>query len=111
MVKKRNPPPNAEESAELRNHVFGPADGLAIAKAFTESLKIISETCTYCRTKPQLDKPFVWAFVSMVTPKNRLSRKASYIVQLKDLAGGRSVTVNVGDEEGGDKVSNNFCNF
>jgi hypothetical protein len=108
---KKNPPKKAEESEELRNHVFGPGEGLAIAKSFAASLRVISDPCGACKRKPTPEIPFEWALVSAVTPKNRLSRKAAFIVQLKDLAGGRSVSVNVGDEEGGDKVSNNFCHF
>jgi hypothetical protein len=110
--KKRVVKPAKGPGPELANHVFGPEEGAAIAKAFAASLQVMTETCTMCGTKAEPEKPFVWALVAVVTPKNAINPGAVYVVQLKDLKGGQNVTLDLGDDSlGKDRVRNYFSSL
>lgn len=98
-VKKGPPGP------ELYSHVFGPEDSAEIGRLFAQSLRLMSEVCTNCDLKPDATKPFEWAIVAPVTPRNGINTNAVYIVQLKDLHTERSVTLDLGTDDGASRVS------
>lgn len=102
MVKK----PAVKTPAQLATHVFGAEDGAAIAKLFAKGLRVLSQDCTECNVQADPKKPFQWAMVALVTPRNSINSDKVYFVQLVDLHGERSVTFDLGRDNGASRVSN-----